>query len=193
MYTHKVMCSFMVTKLVKFCQTLFFFLNTMPVALLTSTPGFPAGSFTYNLLSGSKTQRLRHRRRPAWLELLLSLASPGQIGSPLHRTFRASIVSWGGLVTSSWVHPAGNPRGQCGHRWRERGQERFRDPRFPRPVWSQLPGGTWGSRRASRGGSGSTVSNDLPCDLSHGLSEGQPAFSYLFQEAAVAPGLPLGC
>lgn len=51
MYTHKVMCSFMVTKLVKFCQTLFFFLNTMPVALLTSTPGFPAGSFTYNLLS----------------------------------------------------------------------------------------------------------------------------------------------
>ena len=73
------------------------------------------------------------------------------------------------------------------------GRRRLRDPRFPRLVCSQLPGGAWGSRKASRGGSGSTVSSDLPCDSSHGLSEGQPVFSYLFQGAAVVPGLPLGC
>lgn len=102
MYTHTVMRSFMVTKLVKFCQTLFFFLNAMPVALFTSTPGFPAGSFTYNLLSGSKMQRLQHRRRPAWLELLLSLASPGQIG--ILCIVPLELASFPGEV---WLHHPG--------------------------------------------------------------------------------------
>ena len=67
MYTHKVMCSFMVMKFVKFCQTLFFFLNAMPVAFFTSTPGFPAGSFIYNLLSGSKMQAATQTQvLPGW-------------------------------------------------------------------------------------------------------------------------------
>ena len=53
-YTRKVMCSFIVMKLVKFCQTLFFFLKAMPVAFFSCSP-LPSWFF-YSLHPGSKIQ-----------------------------------------------------------------------------------------------------------------------------------------
>lgn len=140
MYTHKVICSSTVRKLVKFCQTWFFFLNVMPGASFTFTPGFPAGFLT--ACSADAGLALEG--------LLVYMVSPGQVGGPSGLTFRTSIVFLGRLGYGVLGSPAGTPAGQCGHGWAVRRGGGSGTP-FPCLVWSQGPGGAWGQEAVHTG------------------------------------------
>lgn len=124
-YTRKVICSSTVRKLVKFCRTWLSFLNVMPGASLTLTPGFPAGLLR------------------ALEDLLLYMVSPGQAGSPSGLTFRTSIVFLGRLGYGVLGSPS---RDSCRAVRPQVGSEGGGGSGTPFPclVRSQGPGGAWG-------------------------------------------------
>ena len=126
-YTHKVICSSTVRKLVKFCQTWFFFLNVMPGALLTFTPGFPAGFLTPCSTDAGL----------ALEELLLYMVSPGQVGSPSGLTFRTSIVFLGRFGYGVLGSPS---RDSCRAVWPQVGSEGRRGLRDPISLPGLEPG-----------------------------------------------------
>lgn len=163
----------------------------MPVALFTSTPGFPAGLLTaYNL--GPK-HRLQYRCSPC-------LGGAGPVPG-LTWAGRQSFGSYlqnqdcfpGSSATASWVHPARTPAGPCSHRRAVRGGA-AQGPRFP--AWSGARGlegpGVW---KLSTLGPGLTGTGDLPAPHPT-ASHNQPVLSHLLQGATGLLGntmKPGGC
>lgn len=136
-YTRKVMCSFIVMKLVKFCQTLFFFLKAMPVAFFSCSP-LPSWFF-YSLHPGSKIQAATQTQA-------LPAASTWCPHSALQKL--EPLQSWPPLGT--WAvpchpYPAGTPAGLGATDW-------DRAEQVPGPCFSCLVSSSVGAPTASPSG-----------------------------------------
>ena len=192
MYTHKVICWLTVTKLVKFCPTLFFFPNVTPAASFTSTRGLPDGLFTAYIL-GPK-HRLQYRCSPCLGGAVpvpgLTCASRQSFGSYLQNQdrfpgevgLRRPGFTQQGVLQGSVV--TGRQRGVAG----------AQGPHSPVGSGARCLEGP-GVRKLSTLGPGLTGTGDLP--MPHPMaSRSQPVLSHLLQGATALLGnamKPGGC